>query len=256
LGNSSVGGASTAYENVAVGYTALDGVTTGADNVAVGTAAGSQLVGASKLTTGNYNVIIGAYAEVDSGSATNRIAIGTGAIATADNQMVLGGDGTTGAAFLKPVLTQVIPGKDNAAMLGSAAKRWSLVFAANGTINTSDACVKTNLQSIPSGLETLLKLQPKTYFKHKSHFENGTVVLENDGNEEAGFLAQDVSGVIPTAAVKPADESTTLWGMRYDQIIPYTVKAVQELKAENDALKTENAALKADVAAIKKALGL
>ncbi len=51
--------------------------------------------------------------------------------------------------------------------------------------------------------------------------------------------------------------------MRYEQVIPYTVSAVQELKAENDALKAENADMKAEnadmkarLAKIEKALGL
>lgn len=42
----------------------------------------------------------------------------------------------------------VQPGADNAATLGSASKRWSEVFAANGTINTSDAREKTAVRSL------------------------------------------------------------------------------------------------------------
>ena len=38
--------------------------------------------------------------------------------------------------------------------------------------------------------------------------------------------------------------------MRYEQVIPYTVSAVQELKAENDALKGRVEALEAQLAAI------
>ena len=139
-------------------------------------------------------------------------------------------------------------------MLGSGSKLWSAVYATSGVVSTSDARVKTNLRPIPSGLGTLLKLQPLTYFKHKSHFENGAVVIENDGAEEAGFIAQEVSGIIPTAVHRPEDESKMLWGMRTDQVIPYTVKAVQELKVENDALRTELETMKAELAEIKALL--
>ena len=72
--------------------------------------------------------------------------------------------------------------------------------------------------------------------------------------QEAGFLAQDVSGIIPTAVHRPEEDSKALWSMRYEQIIPYTVKAVQELKAENDQLRSELDTLKAELAEIKALL--
>ncbi len=99
-----------------------------------------------------------------------------------------------------------------------------------------------------------MQLQPKTYFKHKNHFENGQVVIEPEGTEEAGFIAQDVSGIIPTAVHRPGDDTKELWGMRYEQVIPYTVSAVQELKAENDALKAENEAQRVRLDAVEQQL--
>jgi hypothetical protein len=252
----------TGDNNSAFGAETLLWTTSGANNSAFGFEAGTNLTTGSNnlfmgyltgptLTTGTYNVLIGNSANVSAADATNRIAIGAGAAATLDNQMVIGGDGV-GASH--PVITEVIPGKGAMATLGSASNMWTEVYASNGTINTSDARVKTNLQPIPSGLGTLLKLQPLTYFKHKSHFENGAVVLENEGTEEAGFLAQEVSGIIPTAVHRPDDESKVLWGVRTDQVIPYTVKAVQELKAENDQLRSELETMKAELAEIKALL--
>jgi hypothetical protein len=45
------------------------------------------------------------------------------------------------------------PGTDNATALGSATQRWSSIYAATGTINTSDAREKTVLQPIPAGVK-------------------------------------------------------------------------------------------------------
>ena len=163
--------------------------------------------------------------------------------------MMIGGDGSYSAN-----ITTVVPGKSGFTSLGSATNKWSTAYLATAAVVSSDARVKTNLQPISLGLGTLMKLQPLTYFKHNSHFENGAVVLEADGTQEAGFLAQEVSGIIPTAVYRPEEDTKTLWGMRYEQIIPYTVKAVQELKAENDQLRSELDTLKAEMAEIKALL--
>jgi len=166
---------------------------------------------------------------------------------------MLGGANATLTSW-NGALTEVVPGLDATATLGSSTNRWSVVYAATATVNTSDGRVKSNQQTIANGLGTLLRLQPKTYFKQNSQFVNGSLVLEAGGAEEAGFIAQDVSGIIPTAVFRPEDDTKALWGMRYEQIIPYTVKAVQELKAENDQLRSELDTLKAEMAEIKALL--
>ncbi len=61
---------------------------------------------------------------------------------------------TSGAASVTPATrlrirsTVVRPGADNSQTLGDASFRWSEVFAANGTINTSDAREKTELRAL------------------------------------------------------------------------------------------------------------
>ena len=165
--------------------------------------------------------------------------------------MVIGGDGSLST---RPKVTRVVTGADANTYLGALDNRWVTAYFFLAPTVSSDARIKTNVQPISLGLGALMKLQPLTYFKHKSHFENGSVVLEADGMQEAGFLAQDVSGIIPTAVHRPEEDSKALWSMRYEQIIPYTVKAVQELKAENDQLRSELDVLKAEMAEIKALL--
>jgi hypothetical protein len=118
----------------------------------------------------------------------------------------------------------------------------------------SDRRIKSNQQPIANGLATLLTLRPMTYFKHRNHFKDGVLVLESEGMDEAGFIAQELFEVLPMAAHRPADESKGIWTVSYNQVIPYTVKAVQELKAENDALRSELETMKAELAEIKALL--
>ena len=242
-------------QNVAIGADALPITTSGSSNVAVGYLTGQA------HTTGSNNTFVGAYAESVMANAQNQTAIGSNSIVKADNSVVLGDDRVTTVSFgtynnTNSALASVIPSNDNLADLGGATFRWKTVYAGTSAINTSDGRVKGGQKAIANGLDTLMRLQPKTYFKHRSHFLNGALVLEEGGDDEAGFVAQEVSGIIPTAVFRPEDDTKALWGMRYEHIIPYTVKAVQELKAENDALKAENEGLKARLVKIEKALGL
>ena len=55
------------------------------------------------------------------------------------------------------------PQSDNAYTLGTAAKRWSEVYAATGTINTSDARLKTDVADSPLGLGFILSLRPRAF---------------------------------------------------------------------------------------------
>lgn len=68
---------------------------------------------------------------------------------------VSGGDAAIAAATK--------PATDNAYTLGAATFRWSTVYAATGTINTSDAREKTDIVDCPLGLDFVLSLRPVQY---------------------------------------------------------------------------------------------
>lgn len=51
---------------------------------------------------------------------------------------------STGHIYLRPASGVVLPGADNTTTLGSSGNRWSVVYAATGTINTSDMREKTD----------------------------------------------------------------------------------------------------------------
>jgi hypothetical protein len=95
--------ATSGTNNTALGYTAGLAVTTGASNTLLGNASGSLITtgsrntlvgdsvaaGTSDLSTGSDNTIIGYSANTGSATASGRIVIGSGAVASSDNQLAL-----------------------------------------------------------------------------------------------------------------------------------------------------------------------
>ncbi|NBW16670.1 MAG: hypothetical protein EBR82_52705, partial [Caulobacteraceae bacterium] len=59
--------------------------------------------------------------------------------------------------------TDVYPNTDNAVRLGASGVRWSAVWAANGTIQTSDERAKTDISDAQLGSEFIKSLRPVSY---------------------------------------------------------------------------------------------
>jgi hypothetical protein len=100
-------------------------------------------------------------------------------------------------------------------------------YAFSGS-NVSDKRKKTNINYITTNqLDNILKLKPATFNKIADE-----VVSEN---VHTGFIAQDIMEEGIPNLVMGSDEGG--YGLDYDGILALTVKAIQELKAENDTLK-------------------
>ena len=108
--------------------------------------------------------------------------------------------------------------------LGGSSYRWGTIFAATGSINTSDRNVKNTIQNSDLGLDFISKLTPVSY-----KMNAGTSGFCKDKNFK---IENDAEG---------NDVKTELDGynysLRYEEFIAPLVKAVQELSAENTALK-------------------
>jgi hypothetical protein len=125
-------------------------------------------------------------------------------------------------------------------------------FKGNGTVynyanstawnTTSDSRVKTNIREISGGLDKILRLHPV-------HFE----YIHKPGKTKTSFIAQEFEQVLPghivesscpneIAEVLPELKGELIKGLDCD-LHPYLVKAIQELKAENDQLKARIEAL-------------
>ena len=71
---------------------------------------------------------------------------------------------------------------------------------------------------------------------------------DKNNKENLGLIAQDVEKVFPQVIDKnklsntpsnPNNDETEYLGVRYTELIPVLVKAIQELKAEIDELKNK-----------------
>ena len=153
------------------------------------------------------------------------------------------------------------PEGDNVQTCGKNGSRWSAIWAANGTIQTSDERQKTDIADSSLGLNFITALKPVSY-KWKV---GGNTVRTNfdseigeDGQHEQivtpiagkrthyGLLAQQVKEVLGEQDFGGFiyDQDTDTYALRYDQFISPLIKAVQEQQAMIEELKAEVALLK------------
>jgi hypothetical protein len=83
----------------------------------------------------------------------------------------------------------------------------------------SDLRIKENILDVENGLDMVLKMKPK-------HFDyiNGT-------KDNLGFIAQDVQEIIPQA-VSVSNEKSGMLALKTDFLVPYLVKAIQEMNTK------------------------
>ena len=125
----------------------------------------------------------------------------------------------------------LLPFNNGTQNLGSSTQRYNTVFATNGTINTSDARLKQNIQQVPYGLKELMALNPVAF-----EWKN-----DDTHQRKLGLLAQDLQKLIPEVVAGTAQESL---GVYYADLIPVLIRAIQEQQATIDALQKQVSALK------------
>jgi len=135
------------------------------------------------------------------------------------------------------------PTHTNAVTLGTGSYRWSTVYS-NNSLNTSDKNLKNTITDSDLGLSFINKLRPVSYKWNQKEEEN------LDTKTHYGLIAQEVETALASesktlddfaAVFKPDDykEDGTggSMGLGYSELIAPLIKAVQELKKENDDLK-------------------
>jgi hypothetical protein len=105
-----------------------------------------------------------------------------------------------------------------------------------GNYTTSDRRLKTNIVDIGYGLDDVMKLRPV--------FFNWKKPVKGEEGRRVGFIAQEVRQVIPEVVSIAPDKMKTE-AVEYGNLAPVLVKAIQELKADNDNLRAEFEAYKA-----------
>jgi hypothetical protein len=134
----------------------------------------------------------------------------------------------------------VLPGADNAYLLGNAEMRWDTIYSANGVEQTSDARYKENVHSLPYGLDEVNALRPVLYSwagqGKKLHY---------------GLIAQEVREVLPEVVSESKGEDHTL-SLNYSELVPVLVKAVQEQQSQIKDQAEQIAALEARLSALEQ----
>lgn len=136
---------------------------------------------------------------------------------------------------------------DNDTRLGGSSKRWTAVWATNGTIQTSDMKLKKDIVGLKYGLKEVMKLNPISY-KWKNNTIGKTAIPEELQETKLGFSAQQLLDFLPevveTHSWYPKDEEGNFerkqnenLGVRYAEITPVIVKAIQEQQEQIECLK-------------------
>lgn len=239
-------GYNAGYYNTTSSYNTLMGNQAGFDN----TAAHNTLIGnvaGENLTSGGYNTIVGSLAgntytttttstfigyNADGNAIrTNSAAIGSNAIAIADNKMYFGDANVTGC------------------------------YNFNGTwLSFSDGRFKFNVQENVSGLDFIKRLRPITYqfntqeidaYVRQGMSQEADSLIENQPvrNFEAstniihsGFIAQEVeqaaieTGFLSTIVSAPTND-TEPYALNYGEFVVPLVKAIQEQQTKIEELE-------------------
>jgi len=152
------------------------------------------------------------------------------------------------SAYLHPIT-------DNVTGLGLSGFRWTSVWAANGTIQTSDERAKSEITDATLGADFIKALRPVSY-KWIEGGKRDTGERDEDGNyiyesfpgarTHWGFIAQEVKQVVDAAGVDfggwvltDKDDPDSQQALRYDQFIAPLTKALQEAMTRIEALEAK-----------------
>jgi hypothetical protein len=178
-----------------------------------------------------------------------RVKVSTNGTAFTEALRIDAATGATSARAIRPVA-------DNAHDLGAAGARWAQVWAATGTIQTSDARDKVGVLPLApaTAADIVDAVAPVTYrWRHNPalHPEAATpppapCTDERPHRRHAGFLAQDVR-----AALADADLNIAAWGLsdrddpasrqwlRPDELLPILWAALKATRAELAAMRRQ-----------------
>lgn len=133
--------------------------------------------------------------------------------------------------------TALLPGLDNTISLGTAAFRWTEVFAVAPAINTSDAREKHDIENIEVAFARSLvdKITPRSYVWN-SESQRGT---------HYGFVAQEIESVISLWGLSANefaplhyDRENDRYGLREAELLPFLWRVVQDLQRRVAAIET------------------
>jgi len=198
---------------------------------------GKVLIGRSGTTTHHFEV---------SNGLTTGTTFGIG-----DTELITDGNNQT------QFNCSLLPYADNVLYLGNTnsnrgiSQIYNTVYSVNGTIQTSDENLKSDVKPLNYGIDEIMKLKPVSYY-WKEEKINSLVVPQNEKQLKLGLIAQEVEKIIPEVVYseswmqKSEEEQgvfvkrkSELLGMNYEELLPLLVKAKQQQNEEINALKKE-----------------
>lgn len=208
----------TGWYGSAFGYKTLESNTNGVDNSGFGS------YSLSDNTTGDNNSALGHYAGSNLMTGNNNTFLGQNSQPSATNSS-----------------NQIVLGDGNIV---------SLRCNVTTITSLSDARDKKNIKDLDLGIDFLMKLKPRQYnWDKREWYENNT----SDGSKmqetpTAGFIAQELDEAQTTQNAKWLNlvlkDNPEKWEATPGNLLPIMVKAIQELKEENDILRNEIETLK------------
>gem|GEM_PF-7109071 len=131
-----------------------------------------------------------------------------------------------------------LPNVSNLYNLGAATFFWKNCFLQNNPIVASDSRFKNDIVNLRYGIQDVMRLRPVSY----------TLKSDSDRQVKLGLIAQEVKEIVPEI-VNEDNSKEKFLSMRYTELIPVLIKAIQEqqktiatLTNELQKAKTENAA--------------
>lgn len=247
-GNLTLGGAiSLVFGDVtsALGYvpypnTNPSGFVNSSGSVAFATSAGSASTATSASTAANLSggtLTTSSYSLL---SSTSLVAIGN----SSGQGVFVNGSGSFSSSV------------DNTMSCGTSGFRWTTVYATTGTINTSDANQKQqieNLTDVEFAVANELKSKIKTF-----KFNEAVAAKGSNARKHVGWIAQDVQTVFANHGLNANDygmfcsdeiDGKIQLGVRYEELLTFIsaaedqkmtslISSVSQLVAEVEALKT------------------
>jgi hypothetical protein len=207
LGRSSLVGLTTGNNNTVAGMLAGGSFSSGSNNVAVGFQAGVTATDANRNTSGSNNTWIG----YNSGPGTatqlmNSTAIGSNALVSSSNALVLGG---TGEFAVKVGIGTATPANTFTIAQGAGTA------ISDGWSTYSSRRWKTNIHTLDGALEKVLKLRGVSYD------------LKGTDQHQIGVVAEEV-GVIVPEVVTWSDDGKKAEGVDYSRLTALLIEATKQ----------------------------
>ncbi len=174
---------------------------------------------------------------IGNASSGRNLVFFTNGFASTDEKMRITNTGNVGIGTTAPtdkltVAGIIAPSADNTYTLGKSGARWSAVWSANGTIQTSDVRLKTNIKPLSYGLNEVLLMHPIRY----------NWKTDPTSHAKIGLIAQEVKRLVPE--VVTGDETKEMLGMNYAELVPVLINAVKELDKKIEKIEKEIKAIR------------